>query len=186
MIGPVQNANPHHDERGRFAAADAQSTPPDVEAMLEKHRGGPVSLARPMIFMGGDTSLHQKEIGDYLEKHGQEFEAAPLPDGVARRDPGQCYLNATGLILAHQELDYAEGIAYASNLPKEMGFLHAWGVTKDGKVVDPTWDNPEKARYFGVRYDRAKYLSHIMKTEVYGVLGGKDKAARKVMERGGL
>ena len=46
--------------------------------------------------------------------------------------------------------------------------LHAWAITRDGEVIDPTWDNGFE--YFGVPFD----LDYVLKTKVrrkeYGVI----------------
>lgn len=142
-------------------------------------------MANPPMLMGGPP-IPREELARYLSDHGQKWQAAPLPKDVARGEMGLCYQNATRLLMAHDGIDYCEGIAYNDKLGDNMGFMHAWGVTKDGKVVDPTWDHPESNRYFGVKYDEKKYLSHIMKTRYYGVLGNVGKNSEKVIKRGGL
>jgi hypothetical protein len=140
----------------------------------------------PSVILGTNM-LGEREVKEYLKKNNaREWKAAPLRKGVQKGPYRQCYENATQVVLSDKELDFVEGYGYTPKTPKGMVFLHAWAVDKDGNVVDPTWDNPEKCTYFGVKYDRAKYLKHIYKTKYYGVLGGTDKSARKVIERGSL
>jgi len=145
--------------------------------------GGGASLAHPLVLLGGGVSgVSDKTVSDYLEANGKEWEASELPDGIERGEKKECYKNASQLTINNSELDYVEGIAYTDKLGLELGFLHAWAATKDGKVVDNTWGEPEKCTYFGVKYDKAKYLSHLAKTGVYGVLGGEVKTAKRVLK----
>ena len=180
---PIQNGNDVRDALGRFASASGMSADEHKE-LEDRVKGLGTSLSRPMTILGTDLPHH--EVSKYLEKNGKEWEAAPLPSDIKMGTPKECYSNATHLILRHPELSYCEGIAYPGDLPSSLGFLHAWAVDKDGKVVDPTFREPEKAKYFGVKYDNDKYLKHIQKTETYGVLGGSDKSAEKVLKKGGI
>jgi hypothetical protein len=145
------------------------------------------SLARPMAIMGmPDFHVDPVKFSGYLESKGQEWRAAPLPPDIPPGVPQECYSNATQLVLRNKNLDYAEGIAYPSGM-SGLGFLHGWAVDRNtGQVVDNTWNNPERAKYFGVRYDRQKYMRHVARTKYYGVVGGDSKAAAKVIERGEL
>lgn len=144
----------------------------------------PTNLARPFILIGGPPAPQEK-IFEYVEKYGKEYAGAALPAGYDRGPHKECFANATLLVIMHDDLDYVEGIAYAADLGP-LGFMHAWAVTKEGVVIDNTWDKPENCRYFGVKYDKAAYLEHIMTTEHYGVLGGDDRTALKVLKKGGL
>ena len=158
-------------------------------AALEKMRAtmGTGEDSKNPVFILGAT-VHAAAVNGYLKNAGAtEMTPAPLPEGVERGERGNCYANATGLMIRNEDLDFCEGIAYPSGAAGGMAFMHAWAVDqKTGKVVDPTWDKPEECRYYGVRYDRKKYLKHIVKAKMYGVLGGDFRDAAKVVERGGL
>jgi GNAT superfamily N-acetyltransferase len=133
--------------------------------------------------LGMPDMLDVRQVHVYLREAATRHEAQPLPAEYERGEPKECYRNATLLMMRNPKLRFAEGIAYAEfGLP----YLHAWCVDPDGKVVDPTWAHPEKCTYTGVIYDRQQYLAHVMKTKVYGVLGGREKDAMKVITRGGL
>jgi len=145
------------------------------------------SLARPAILLGmPDFHVDPVKFSRYLESSGKEWQGADLPKGVQRGAMGQCYENATRLVLQSPELDYVEGIAYPAGLPG-MGFLHAWAVERrTGRVIDNTWDSPKDCRYFGVQYERKSYMRHVAKTKYYGVVGGDPKVAAAVIKRGAL
>lgn len=159
----------------------------DWQKEMRQQMGTGADAHNPVFIMGAQHA--PARINDYLARAGaKDWEAAPLPPNVERGEPSNCYENASQLMLFNRDLDYCEGIAYpAEGAAGGMAFLHAWAVDrKTGRVIDPTWDKPEKCRYYGVRYDRTKYLAHIMKTKMWGVLGGDDGKADKVMDRGGL
>jgi predicted ABC-type ATPase len=136
-------------------------------------------LARPPFILGEDFNL---SAANYIAAYGEEFKAGPLPEGALKGTPKECYRNASMLVMIDRNLTYAEGVAYSSaGLP----YLHAWAVDKSGNVIDPTWENPEKAKYFGVKYDREKYLKYLYKAKMYGVLGSTDKNAYAAITTGG-
>jgi hypothetical protein len=62
--------------------------------------------------------------------------------------------------------------------------LHAWATSPEGKVVDNTLSDPEKALYMGVTYDSKEYMMHVLETEQYGVLGSE--SAGTVLAKGGI
>lgn len=86
--------------------------------------------------------------------HGREFTPAPLPAHVERGLPKFCFWNAQRLAgRSRGKLRYVEGFGLRPMLG--FPFHHAWCVDADGRVVDPTWDNPEVCEYFGVPFDMA-------------------------------
>lgn len=78
---------------------------------------------------------------------GIELKANPLPKGIKPGTPKLCYWNCQQLIFKNKELIYAEGYA----LDKEISFpiSHAWLMTKNKEVIDPTWRD-SNSDYFGV------------------------------------
>jgi hypothetical protein len=119
----------------------------------------------------------------YVQDQGQKFLGSLLPEGVERGEPQACFMNATQLVVQNPSWKYAEGYAMREGL---MPVLHAWAVTEDGEVVDNTWDEPENSAYLGVVYDRSQYMRYIFKAKFYGILGGANKNAEKIVAKGGL
>lgn len=149
---------------------------------------GNTQLAYPQLAIG-DIPAPIGQFSKYLEANGQQWKSKALPKGIQVGTPKECFRNASMLMMYNKEYDYAEGIAYPSGLSGDMagiGFLHAWCVDKAGNVIDNTWENPAGSKYFGVRYSRKDYMKHISKTGMYGVFGGDDKVARRVLKKGGL
>jgi hypothetical protein len=181
------NPDQARDERGRWtdqgsdsagesgANADAEAT---IQQRLSDAQTNP--LAHPTMVIGGSNA---PEVLRYVAAYGEEHKAAPLPDGVQRGIPKECYKNASLLVLERSDLTYAEGFAQVGSLPG-LTFQHAWAVTKDGTVVDPTWDDPENSKYFGVRYERKAYLQYLYKAKLYGVLGSTTRNAREAVRTG--
>jgi hypothetical protein len=141
-------------------------------------------LANPPFVMGGPDMVPTHEINRYLSAYGKDFKPQPLPDDVQRGKMGECYKNASLLVLEREDLDYAEGFARNSSTG-DITFMHAWAVDKQGNVIDNTWDHPETNKYFGVVYNRDKYLKSLFKAKKYGVIGSTDSAARAVIQTGG-
>jgi hypothetical protein len=81
--------------------------------------------------------------------HGKEYQAAPLPAGIDRGAPKQCFQNALN-IADDSELAYTEGYMLRPGVP--LLVHHAWCVTPDGVVVDPTISDPETCGYYGIEF----------------------------------
>jgi len=174
------------EKRGAEKAPAKPPTRDEMFAELQKFAASRNDTTRPMVLMGFDVPIHQDQFSAMIETKGQEWKAAALPPDVERGEPSQCFMNATHLMMERPDLDYCEGIAYSQDVGGGFAFLHAWCVDKDGTVIDPTWAHPEGSRYFGVKYDRKAYLKHIMRTKLFGVVGGDPVQAAKVIKQGGL
>jgi hypothetical protein len=110
-------------------------------------------------------------IEDFVLREGQMFTTpdAELPDDVPRGIVKECFKNcmnavAFGLYQDNSDYFYCEG--YAVGL---IPMLHAWLVTPEGKVVDPTWSEPG-TEYFGVAFNRKFAQRQTLKQECYGLL----------------
>lgn len=173
------------DEKGQWTDDEVAN-----QAELAAKQGNP--LAHPDVVFGtpgNSPGLTQKDYVRYVAAYGQEYKAAPLPKDISLGVPNECYKNASLLVLEHEDMTYVEGFAYPS--PKQdIPVLHAWAVKKDGTVVDNTFRyqlgmDPTKVRYFGIQYNRSKYLAYLYKAKMYGVLGSTDKNALKAIQNGG-
>lgn len=108
-------------------------------------------------------------VGDFYLLLGQQFTIADqTKDYEAYRGPmGSCYKNAFDLAQERQELAYCEGYALSAGL---FPMHHAWCVTAEGVVVDPTWD-ASTSDYYGVPLNTGFVLNQILRTKVWGVFG---------------
>lgn len=165
---PVPEAERLAEGAKQQALADAQTNP----------------LAHPPFVLGIDNNVRYDELQRYIAAYGQEFKAAPRPANM-RKDPDkQCYRNSSLHVLSDPTLRYAEGYA-TSEAIGGLTIMYAWAVAPDGTVIDSTWRDPEKNHYFGVVYDSEKYLAHIVKTGMYGVLSNTDANAQHAIDTGG-
>jgi hypothetical protein len=110
---------------------------------------------------------------EFVLKEGQMFNniLTELPDDVPKGPPKMCFQNCMLAISWPSSLSeasnyfYCEGYALGSVLP----MLHAWLVTPEGKVVDPTWPEPG-SEYFGVAFKGGWAKRQTLKQECYGLL----------------
>jgi len=105
---------------------------------------------------------------EFLLKNGRAFDWKPRPKGVRKQRDGLCYMNAYRLANRNQDkYTYVEGIGI-HYIPTE----HAWCITEDGTVVDPTWHEDGKVtpEYFGVPLRMEWINKTLLRTSQYGVL----------------
>ena len=105
----------------------------------------------------------------YVMQRSLLFKAATLPTTVARRQKRECFANATWLALDNEgTYAYVEGYAFST-----VGLVtsHAWCVTQEGEVIDPTWDSPECCAYLGIPFNLDFLIAQMNETGVYGVFG---------------
>lgn len=112
----------------------------------------------------------------FVKARGRLFKPAPLPASIRRKKAKECFANALTLCAALPGLTYVEGYA-VSVIPT----LHAWCVTADGTVVDPTWDDPERCAYYGIPFDDKFAMHTIVEQGVYGMLG-EPATVRKLLD----
>lgn len=103
----------------------------------------------------------------FLVRNAAFQRGEPLLAGVEKMELGHCFSNAAKLTLERDWL-YVEG--YASSKKVGVPLLHAWNVTKEGKLVDATWNEPETTEYFGVAFNRKSMGRWLAKQKYYGLL----------------
>lgn len=127
--------------------------PNSVEAYL-------IPIARWQRSLGYNHSLEQ-----FCLTYGRKWETVstdPLEHGRRR----MCFMNAAHLVERSRELVYVEGYACPWEL---ITVHHAWCLA--GKeIVDPTWQNPPTADYWGVPFSTEFLLRQLVDRKVYGLL----------------
>jgi len=119
-------------------------------ADLIKYLTGITELRRRHIALGSDDMYALEE---YVLKYGRLWNPPPkaLPRGVDPMESKFCFDNAYELAeRRHKTLRYVEGFA-----SRFITVHHAWCVTADGTVVDPTWKN-EGTAYYGQAFTLAQ------------------------------
>ena len=131
----------------------------------------PTAIEQALIEMTRSVS-DDLPIEKFILEFGRYFVGSPLPHGIERGHPHECYANAAALALAHDaDAEYAEGYAYNSEL--QSPFLHAWCL-EGGLVVDNTLHHPEEFDYFGVIIPKRIVRESIRETGTYGVLTSEE------------
>lgn len=130
------------------------------------------------LFEGRDFShLAYRNIEDLVAKLGQSFRPRAWRSyrgrGYRRGRVKLCFQNSFNLAMSFADLTYTEGIAYSGFIPVH----HAWCVTPQGEVVDPTWREEqftqlahEQWEYLGVPFERDFVLETAGRRRIYGIL----------------
>jgi len=139
----------------------------DVENYLET-----MCLTQLSCSNRGREDWKYLSIEDFVLKEGQMFTAPDdeLPEGVSLGTVKECFKNCINAVVlnlyADKEDDYFYCEGYALGI---IPMLHAWLITPEGKVVDPTWRDPG-TEYFGVAFKRRFAQRQTMKQGYYGLL----------------
>lgn len=112
---------------------------------------------------------HSPSIEGFVLKYGKRYQAQALPKGIQRGEPKCCFGNAWALARTHPELLYVKG--YATNL---ITMLHAWCCEPKGRVIDPTWQNPEKCDYYGIAFRTDFVRPYFRNRKYWGILARWD------------
>jgi len=146
-------------------------TEAEVRQRLSTYTEGFAALGVPTL---KDRGYYYGSLWDFLLQEGVNFtDVKKAPRLMA---PKMCFRNATSLTWDDPDLTYVEGVY----IDPHSGFLpvhHAWVVTKDGTVIEPTlrW-RPPKGRdrtghgYFGVPFTTEFMTSRMVENKVYGLL----------------
>jgi len=79
---------------------------------------------------------------DLVLKHGRWWKPQPRPQDVDKGPNRECFRNAATLAMDYPDrFWYVEGYAVGP-----IPILHAWVSTRDGQLVDPTWEPVGTAR----------------------------------------
>lgn len=118
-----------------------------------------------------------REVQEYIEKHGKFYRPMTCPDYVMRGKVGDCFdvcmLNAAKF----RHLRYVEGIA-AHPFQENVWIYHAW-LTDGEHAFDPTWGlqhkdggqvRPVLTIYHGIELDTRKMAEFMRATDYKAVM----------------
>lgn len=105
----------------------------------------------------------------FVLDHGIEWESQGFDGTYTQGIPRRCYGNAQDILFhdggVADGLVYVEGYACSGSLGFAFPTQHAWLVDPQGRVIDPTWDDPETSTYFGVPFNHDYVRRTIRKAE---------------------
>ncbi|NTF17125.1 hypothetical protein G6L37_01605 [Agrobacterium rubi] len=97
-----------------------------------------------------------RAFANFILDHGYEWEPQGFHGGYSAGVPRRCFGNAQDILFREGGQDdgliYVEGYACSGSLSFAFPTHHAWLVDPEGRVVDPTWEDPEASTYFGVPF----------------------------------
>lgn len=126
-----------------------------------------VSQSRSMLNSTSNWDYHCIE--QLVLTHGQPHDSIiKRPAWIKRGQMKECYSNCLKEITRNpNKVIYCEGFA-TSVIPVQ----HAW-LLFDGKVIDPTWDDPcegQNREYFGIAFKTHYVKRTALESGYYGVL----------------
>ena len=130
-----------------------------LKEYLEKHTAWLKEYGAP-----GTKDFKYRCIEDFVLQNGREFIPAELPSGYELGEKKECFTNAIHLAV-QKDLVYVEGYCF-----QIIPFHHAWCVDRDGTLIEPTLEKPLDYEYFGVGFNSAWAMGHMMKRGYYGLL----------------
>jgi hypothetical protein len=119
--------------------------------------------------MLADHESGSRAFARFVLEHAREWESAPCGAEFAGGLPRACFSNSQNALFydmrrgGREGLVYVEGYASSGSLSFSLPTPHAWLVDPLGRVIDPTWLDPECSAYFGVPF-RAEYVRAMVDT----------------------
>lgn len=111
----------------------------------------------------------------FTHKLGRPWMPQARPADIELATPKQCYQNAAALVMQHRNLWYVEGYACPPGL---IPLHHAWCVDSDGRVIDPTLQEPQNTQYFGIPVSAGFLFREIEKSGYWGLFAESVPPAR--------
>jgi hypothetical protein len=111
-----------------------------------------------------------RAFASFMLKHGREWESQAFPAEYPSGVPRGCFANSQKILFSRDGkrdgLVYVEGYACSGSLGFPFPTEHAWLVDPEGRVIDPTWEDPETSTYFGVPFNPEYVAGTIRKAGV--------------------
>ena len=124
------------------------------------------SMAGAMKQLRGDRTPYTG-LEDFVLREGIDMHLTATKPKGRKGTPKACFSNAARKVIGNGAFSYAEGFMLSPDLP--IAIHHAWCVTPEGTVVDPTLGWREGAAYRGVVFSHDELMQRILKSGYYGV-----------------
>jgi hypothetical protein len=103
---------------------------------------------------GGKAAERYMSTEEFVLTYGRKWTWRPS-DQAPRLEPKHCFYNAGKLAMLRKDLTYVEGFFWRGTLP--IPIHHAWLITPEGFVIDPTIQenaayDAEGREYWGVPF----------------------------------
>ena len=123
-------------------------------------------------YLGMVAKIQPTGMDAFIKKYGRKYDVDHATYKGKRGTQKQCFMNAGRLAIANPNLTYVEGYIMFMGIP----IHHAWCVTKNNTVVDPTLkNNDDLTVYFGVPF-KTDYLNKtILKTKYWGIFDYRNR-----------
>lgn len=127
----------------------------------------------------------------FILAEGRSYTPAFRPKSVRRGVAGDCYGNAfllatnrrcrlQRMVGQRPPFAYVEGYGAMGGQP----ILHAWCVTPDGVVVDPTWENTDFCAYIGIEIPWEALADNVLRVGFHGILANDQINAYRMRRTG--
>jgi hypothetical protein len=129
-------------------------------------RRWPLAEITGYLEMIADLEGSSRAFATFTLEHGQEWQSQPFPHEYPSGIPRRCFGNSQDILFSDawqsDGLVYVEGYACSGSLGFPFPTHHAWLVDAEGRVIDPTWEDPETSTYFGVPF-RTEYVARTIR-----------------------
>ncbi|MEV8605574.1 hypothetical protein AB0465_37535 [Streptomyces griseoviridis] len=117
-----------------------------AQRVLQNWLDNLIEVESRMGHHGTATWVH-RSVYELVATHGSWCKPAALPPRIGQLPARGCFANAAAIERAHPRLVYTEGFAVDDS---PVPTIHAWCTDTEGRVVDPTWPDPQDGAYLGI------------------------------------
>lgn len=129
----------------------------------------------PQFAREGYLGHHGEILLRFGKKHIRNDSLLPKRWRAISGEKKMCFRNCAEAALENPDLLYVEGYARA-DIPLPFPIAHAWLLTPDELVVDPTWERG--LEYFGITFTGRQLAEYLLLNEEYGLLDSISRSGK--------